>query len=108
MRAVHLARILVAMAWPFPLRAEAPLTLERALAEASAHNARLPVAEMEVAVSEQQARAARGGRLPRVSLASGFLVAPPGFCFGSGGGGPARRRGGALVRRPETRSVRRA
>ena len=85
MRAVHLARILVAMAWPFPLRAEAPLTLERALAEASAHNARLPVAEMEVAVSEQQARAARGGRLPRFSVESDFQVAPPGFGYGSGG-----------------------
>src|SRR5256885_5478457 len=98
MRAVHLARILVAMAWPFPLRAEAPLTLERALAEASAHNARLPVAEMEVAVSEQQARAARGGRLPPFSVESDLPVAPPGFRYRSGGGAPDRRQGAGLAR----------
>jgi outer membrane protein TolC len=85
MRVLCLAATFMAVAWPVPLRAEAPLTLEAALAEASAHNLRLPVAEMDVAASEQQARAARGARLPRLSIESTFQVSPPGFSYGAGG-----------------------
>ena len=59
-------------------RAESPppVTLEQALAEASARNARLPVAQSDVAAAQEQGRAARGARLPRLSVEAAFQVAP--------------------------------
>ncbi|TMB00929.1 MAG: hypothetical protein E6J64_20110, partial [Deltaproteobacteria bacterium] len=66
-------------------RAEPPLTLEQALAEAAARNARLPVSEMDVAASQQQLVAARGARLPRLSVESTLQVAPPDLSYGTGG-----------------------
>ena len=66
-------------------RAEPPLTLEQALAEAVARNARLPVAEMDVAASQQGVLAARGALLPRLSVESTVQVAPPDFSYGAGG-----------------------
>jgi len=66
-------------------RAEPPLTLEQALAEAAARNARLPVSEMDVAASQQQLVAARGARLPRLSVESSLQVSPPDFGYGTGG-----------------------
>src|SRR2546426_10686163 len=66
-------------------RADPPLTLEQALGEAAARNARLPVAEMDVAASQQQVVAARGALLPRLSVESSLQVAPPGLSYGTGG-----------------------
>ena len=66
-------------------QADVPLTLEQALAEAAAHNARLPVAEMDVAASQQQEVAARGALLPRLSVESTLQVAPPDLSYGTGG-----------------------
>src|SRR5690349_17666590 len=68
-------------------RAEQPaaLTLEQALAEAAARNARLPVAESDLVAAQEQVRSARGARLPRLSVESAFQVSLPGFGYGSGG-----------------------
>src|SRR5438105_2092165 len=61
------------------------LTIAEALSEASDHNARLPVAGMDVAASEQQAISARGALLPRLSVEAALQLAPPGFNYGQGG-----------------------
>jgi outer membrane protein len=68
-------------------RAEPPaaLTLEQALSAAAARNARLPVAQSDVAFAQEQARSARGARLPRLSAEAAFQVSPPGFGYGPGG-----------------------
>jgi outer membrane protein TolC len=79
-----LAVVFVAAASPAAV-AQTPVTLEQALAEAAARNARLPFSAMEVAAAEQQARAARGGLLPRLSVEGAFQVAPPSFGYGTGG-----------------------
>src|SRR3989442_12401089 len=79
------AVLLVAVALPHVARADLPLTLEQALAEAVARNARLPVAEMDVAASQQGVLAARGALLPRLSVESTVQVAPPDFSYGAGG-----------------------
>ncbi len=75
----------LAAALPGAARAQAALGLDDALAEASARNARLPVAEMDVAAAQQQVRAARGARLPRLSVESDVQVAVSGFNYGVGG-----------------------
>ncbi|HEX9578432.1 MAG TPA: TolC family protein [Myxococcales bacterium] len=79
-----LAAVFVAAASPAAF-AQTPVMLEQALAEAAARNARLPFSAMDVAAAEQQARAARGGLLPRLSVEGAFQVAPPSFGYGTGG-----------------------
>jgi outer membrane protein TolC len=63
----------------------APLTLAEALAEARAANARLPVAAMDVKVTEGQVRSARGQLRPRIGLQSDLQVAPRNFGYSSSG-----------------------
>ncbi|MFI5179991.1 MAG: TolC family protein [Thermoanaerobaculia bacterium] len=55
----------------------APLTLEQALAEAEAANARLPVAALSAEISAEKIREARAERWLNVALESAFLYAPP-------------------------------
>ncbi|HKC11222.1 MAG TPA: hypothetical protein VKI41_04095, partial [Vicinamibacteria bacterium] len=54
-----------------------PLTLEEALAQAQAANARLPIAAREVEVSRQKEREARAERWLKVSLEGDVIYAPP-------------------------------
>src|SRR5260370_4087550 len=61
------------------------VTLEAALAEARAANARLPVAAMDVKATEEQARTARGQLLPRLGVLSDLQLASPNFGYSSGG-----------------------
>ena len=69
----------------FLLLATSPLTLDAALAEARAQNARLPVAAMDVTAGEEQVRSARGQLLPKLGVQSDLLVAPRRFGYSSSG-----------------------
>src|SRR5712692_7585541 len=83
-RRSFLAAVFVAVA-SHAASAQTAITLEQALAEAAARNARLPFSAMDVAAAERQARAARGALLPRLSVEGAFQIAPPSFGYGTGG-----------------------
>ncbi len=66
-------------------QASPQVTLEAALAEARAANARLPVAAMDVKATEEQARTARGQLLPKLGVLSDLQLASRTFGYSSGG-----------------------
>ena len=70
----------------------APITLDAALAEARAANARLPVAAMDVTAGEEQVRSARGQLLPKLGLQGDLQLAPRGFGYSSSGSAVGEER----------------
>src|SRR5260370_31287001 len=68
------------------------VTLEAALAEARAANARLPVAAMDVKATEEQARTARGPLLPSLGVLSDLQLASRNFGYSSGGSPVGEKR----------------
>ena len=73
---VLIVSILVAAAGRASARAQAPLTLEDALREARAANARLPVRSFELSVAKERASEALAERWLKVALEGDFLYAP--------------------------------
>jgi outer membrane protein len=58
-------------------RAQAPVTLEEALGEARAANARLPLPALDVAVAREKRTEARAERWLKVAVEGNFVYAPP-------------------------------
>jgi multidrug efflux system outer membrane protein len=83
---------------PLALRSEEPLTLEKAIAEALAANARLPVPALDVSLAAEREREARAERWLKVALESDFIYAPPGYSAAITNLGEARLQG--VVRQP--------
>src|SRR5260370_8896846 len=86
-RRSFLAAVFVAVA-SHAASAQTAITLEQALAEAAARNARLPFSAMDVAAAERQAPAARGAPLPRLSVQGAFQISPPTFAYAPPGAPP--------------------
>ena len=57
--------------------AQAPLTLDEALSEAHAANARLPLPAYDVAIAREKRSEARADRWLRVAVEGDFIYAPP-------------------------------
>ena len=55
----------------------APITLEQALAEARASNAKLPIPAFEVAIAREKLKEARAERWLKVAVEGAFIYAPP-------------------------------
>ncbi len=73
-------------------QAAAPVTLDEALAAAREANARLPVAAMDVKVTEEQVRSARGQLLPKLGVQSDLQIAPRHFGYSSSGSAVGEER----------------
>ena len=93
--ATFLALVLAA---PVAGRSEEPLTLEKAIEEALAANARLPIPALDVSLAAEREREARAERWLKVALESDFIYAPPGYSAAITNLGEARLQG--VVRQP--------
>jgi outer membrane protein TolC len=62
---------------PCAVRAQSPVTLEEALAEAHAANASLPVSAFEVTIAQEKRNEARAERWLKVAIEGDFIYAPP-------------------------------
>lgn len=71
------ALVLLFLAVSASAAAQAPLTLEEALAEAHAANARLPLPAYDVAIAREKRSEARADRWLRVAVEGDFIYAPP-------------------------------
>jgi outer membrane protein len=78
--------------------ADEPLTLDRAIAEALAANARLPMPALDVSLASEREREARAERWLKVALESDFIYAPPGYSAAITNLGEARLQG--VARQP--------
>ena len=61
-----------------PAAAHAPVTLEQALAEARAANARLPLSALDVAIAREKRAESRAERWLKIAVDGDFIYAPPG------------------------------
>ena len=92
------AALVVALAAAPRIVAEEPLTLERAIAEALAANARLPLPALDISLADEKNREARAERWLKVALEGDFIYAPPGYSAAITNLGEARLQG--VVRQP--------
>jgi outer membrane protein len=92
------AALVVALAAAPQIAADEPLTLERAIAEALAANARLPLPALEISLADEKNREARAERWLKVALEGDFIYAPPGYSAAITNLGEARLQG--VVRQP--------
>jgi outer membrane protein TolC len=83
---------------PAAARPEEPLTLQKAIEEALAANARLPVPALDVSLAAEREREARAERWLKVALESDFIYAPPGYSAAITNLGEARLQG--VARQP--------
>ncbi|HEY1435556.1 MAG TPA: TolC family protein, partial [Thermoanaerobaculia bacterium] len=78
--------------------AQDAVTLERALVEALAANARLPVPALDMTIASERAKEARAERWLKVAVEGDFIYAPPGYAEPLTNLGEARLQ--AVVRQP--------
>ncbi|HKD19515.1 MAG TPA: TolC family protein [Thermoanaerobaculia bacterium] len=97
-RARIAAALALVLAAPAAVRSEEPLTLEKAIAEALAANARLPIPALDVSLAAEREREAKAERWLKVALESDFIYAPPGYSAAITNLGEARLQG--VVRQP--------
>lgn len=71
------AACFILLSLPAAGQTETPLTLEDALREAHAANAKLPVSAFEVTIAQQKREEARAERWLKVALEGDFIYAPP-------------------------------
>lgn len=97
MRRVAAALLLALGAVPLA-RADEPVTVAQAVAEALAANARLPLPALDLSLAEEREQEARAERWLKVALESDFVYAPPGYSEAITNLGEARLQ--AVVRQP--------
>jgi len=96
-RAIGAALIALAAACPV-VGGDEPLTVERAIVEALAANARLPMPAIDVSLAAEREREARAERWLKVAVEGDFIYAPPGYSEAITNLGEARLQ--AVVRQP--------
>ena len=92
------AVLALVVAGPSAGQVEEPLTLEKAIAEALAANARLPIPALDVSLAAEREREARAEQWLKVALESDFIYAPPGYSAAITNLGEARLQG--VARQP--------
>lgn len=97
-RAGMVAVLALVVAGPSAGQVEEPLTLEKAIAEALAANARLPIPALDVSLAAEREREARAEQWLKVALESDFIYAPPGYSAAITNLGEARLQG--VARQP--------